>query len=77
MVIRVENHYQAIIKMLDTNDKLRIDQVHVETVIPAIGKKVLVVNGAYRSQQARLEEIHQETFSVDITLLTVRHSIDH
>jgi DNA/RNA-binding protein KIN17 len=58
--------------MLDTNDKIRIDQAHVETVIPAIGKKVLVVNGAYRGQQAILEDIHQDTFSVDITLLTVR-----
>jgi DNA/RNA-binding protein KIN17 len=58
--------------MLDTNDKIRIDQAHVETVIPAIGKKVLVVNGAYRGQQAILEDIHQNTYSVDITLLTVR-----
>lgn len=61
--------------MLDTNDKIRIDQVHVETVIPAIGKKVLIVNGAYRGQQAILEDIHQEKFSVDITLLTVSLNI--
>jgi DNA/RNA-binding protein KIN17 len=72
VVTRVENRYQAIMKMLETNDKIRIDQAHVETVIPAIGKKVLVVNGAYRGQQAILEAIHQDTFSVDITLLTVR-----
>ncbi|CAF3390589.1 unnamed protein product [Rotaria sp. Silwood1] len=70
IVTKVENRYQAIIKMIGTNDKIRIDQAHVETVIPAIGKKVLVVNGAYRGQQATLEEIHQDTFSVDITLLT-------
>ena len=57
--------------MLETNKKIRIDQVHVETVIPAIGKKVLVVNGAYRGQEAILEAIHQESFSVDVTLLTV------
>lgn len=24
--------------MIDTNDKIRIDQAHAETVIPAIGK---------------------------------------
>jgi hypothetical protein len=24
--------------MIDTNDKIRVDQAHVETVIPAIGK---------------------------------------
>lgn len=70
VVIQVENRYQAIVKMLNSHDKIRIDQSHAETVIPAIGKKVLVVNGAYRGQQAILEDIHQERFSVDITLLT-------
>ncbi|CAF0756284.1 unnamed protein product [Rotaria sp. Silwood1] len=69
IITKVENHYQAIIKMIDTNDKLRVDQAHVETVIPAIGKKVLIVNGAYRGQEATLEDIHQDTFSVDVTIL--------
>jgi DNA/RNA-binding protein KIN17 len=75
IVINVENRYHAIIKMLEINEKIRIDQAHVETVIPAIGRKVLVVNGAYRGQEATLEDIHQDTFSVDITLLTVRVEI--
>ncbi|UJR35723.1 hypothetical protein I4U23_028473 [Adineta vaga] len=70
VVTKVENRYQAVVKMFDTNDKIRVDQAHVETVIPAIGKKVLVVNGAYRGEEATLEEIHQDIFSVDITLLT-------
>ncbi|CAF1397828.1 unnamed protein product [Adineta ricciae] len=70
VVIKVENHYQAVIKMLETNMKIRVDQAHVETVIPAIGKRVLIVNGAYRGQEAMLEAIHQESFSVDVTLLT-------
>jgi hypothetical protein len=30
------------------------------------------VNGAYRGQEATLEDIHQDAFSVDVTLLTVR-----
>ncbi len=88
VVTKVEDRYQAVIKMVDTNDKIRVDQAHVETVIPAIGKlnifmnsrtnsirigkKVLIVNGAYRGQEATLEDIHQDSFSVDVTLLTVR-----
>jgi len=70
IITKVENRYQAIIKMIDTNDKIRVDQAHVETVIPAVGKKVLIVNGAYRGEEATLEDIHQDTFSVDVTLLT-------
>ncbi|CAF1529080.1 unnamed protein product [Rotaria magnacalcarata] len=34
--IEVQNRYRSIIKMTDTNDKIRIDQVHIETAIPAI-----------------------------------------
>ncbi|CAF2984623.1 unnamed protein product [Rotaria socialis] len=68
IITKVENRYQAIIKMIDTNDKIRIDQAHVETVIPAIGKKVLLVNGAYRGQEAILEDIHQDAFSIDVTI---------
>ncbi len=92
IITKVENRYQAVVKMLDTNDKIRVDQAHVETVIPAIGKfqiykkykkqflfigkKVLIVNGAYRDQEATLEDIHQDTFSVDVTLLTVRSELN-
>ncbi len=32
----------------------------------------MIVNGAYRGQEAILEDIHQDAFSVDVTLLTVR-----
>jgi len=70
ILTKVENRYQAVVKMLDTNDKIRVDQAHVETVIPAVGKKVLIVNGAYRGQEATLDDIHQDKFSVDVTLLT-------
>lgn len=38
VITKVEDRYQAVVKMLDTNDKIRVDQAHVETVIPAIGK---------------------------------------
>jgi hypothetical protein len=30
--------------MIDTNDKIRVDQAHVETVIPAIGKFEIFIN---------------------------------
>ena len=33
----VKDLYTAVVKMLDTGDKLKVDQEHLETVIPAIG----------------------------------------
>ena len=38
IITKVEDCYQAVVKMIDTNDKIRLDQAHVETVIPTIGK---------------------------------------
>ena len=38
IITKVEDRYQAVVKMIDTNDKIRLDQSHVETVIPSIGK---------------------------------------
>ena len=34
----VKDLYTATVRMIDPGDKLKIDQVHLETVIPAIGE---------------------------------------
>lgn len=39
-------------------------QRDLETVIPAIGRRMLIVNGAYRNTKAILIEIKEEKFSV-------------
>ncbi|XP_041346944.1 DNA/RNA-binding protein KIN17-like isoform X2 [Gigantopelta aegis] len=46
-VKEVQDLYAGLIKTIDEGVTLRVDQTHVETVIPAIGKPVLIVNGAY------------------------------
>ncbi|BFF98344.1 DNA/RNA-binding protein KIN17 [Drosophila madeirensis] len=61
--------YQAKIKFLDTGEKLKVDQAHLETVIPAMGKTVLVVNGAYRGAEAVLKKLDERKFSVSIEIL--------
>jgi len=40
--------------MNDSGDVLRLDQEHLETVIPGIGKPVLVLNGSFRGYEAKL-----------------------
>lgn len=64
----VEDVYGGIIKMLDSGDKIKVDQSHLETVIPATGKTVLIVNGAYRGQTATLESIHEKKFCCTVSL---------
>jgi len=42
-VIReVRDKYTAVILMIDTGEKVKLDQTHLETVLPAIGKYPVV-----------------------------------
>ncbi|XP_075560600.1 kin17 DNA and RNA binding protein [Dermacentor variabilis] len=64
----VQDRYVATVRMLDSNDVLRLDQSHLETVIPNIGRRVKVVNGAYRGQEATLLEVDQAGFCAKLRL---------
>ncbi|KAL6459838.1 hypothetical protein MHYP_G00315970 [Metynnis hypsauchen] len=68
-VIReVQDKYTAMVKMIDSGDKLKLDQSHLETVIPAPGKRVVIVNGQYRDAEAILEGIDEKNFSAILTI---------
>jgi len=60
--------FTGIISMLDTGDILQIDQQDLETVVPAIGKQVLILNGKGKGLRAKLINLHVETFSADLEL---------
>ncbi|NXH56100.1 KIN17 protein, partial [Rhabdornis inornatus] len=68
VVKEVVDKYTAVVEMIDSGDKLRLDQTHLETVIPAPGKKVMVLNGGYRGNEGILESIDEKRFSVTITI---------
>ena len=68
MIQDVKDLYSAVIKMIDSGDKLKVDQTHVETVIPGFGKSVKIVNGAYRGEEAILEAIDEKHFCCSVSL---------
>lgn len=35
----VQEQYTAVVRILDSGDKVKFDQAHLETVIPAIGER--------------------------------------
>uniref|UniRef100_A0A336LSL5 CSON002695 protein n=1 Tax=Culicoides sonorensis TaxID=179676 RepID=A0A336LSL5_CULSO len=67
-VLEVIDKYQAKIKLLETGEKLKVDQAHVETVIPNLGKHVKVVNGAYRGHLAILKALDEANYCVTIQI---------
>lgn len=68
VISEVKNKYAAVIKMIDSGHKLKLDQEHLETVIPAVGRAVKVVNGAYRNQTATLLGIDEKRFCAEIEI---------
>lgn len=68
LIVEVKNKYTAVVKLLEKGKKLKLDQEHLETVIPAIGQPILVVNGAYRGEKAILLGINERNFSADIEI---------
>lgn len=47
---------------------IRLDQEYLETVIPAIGKKILILWGKHKGTRAIVKKLHIEHYSVDVEL---------
>uniref|UniRef100_A0A1B6CFY9 DNA/RNA-binding protein Kin17 WH-like domain-containing protein n=1 Tax=Clastoptera arizonana TaxID=38151 RepID=A0A1B6CFY9_9HEMI len=62
VVIEVIDKYCAKVKMLDSEVKLKLDQNHLETVIPAVGRNVKILNGAYSGLVAELVDINPKKY---------------
>jgi DNA/RNA-binding protein KIN17 len=72
-VTQVEGRYVALVQMLDSGDVLRLDQDYLETVLPALGGTVKVLNGAYRGQTASLKAIDVDNYCATITISSGMH----
>lgn len=67
-VREVVDKYTAVVIMLNSNSKVKLDQEHLETVVPAVGRKVLIVNGKYRGETAELIKIDVDNFQGHLKL---------
>ncbi|XP_075156627.1 kin17 DNA and RNA binding protein [Haematobia irritans] len=68
VVQEVIEKYRAKVKFIETGEKVKVDQAHLETVIPAIDKSILVVNGAYRGSEAILKKLDEKNYCVTIEI---------
>lgn len=50
------------------NHVVKMDQEHLETVIPAIGKEVIVLWGKHKGKKGIVHKLHIESYSIDIEL---------
>ncbi|XP_056131931.1 DNA/RNA-binding protein KIN17 [Lampris incognitus] len=68
VIKEVRDKYTAVVRVISSGDKLKLDQSHLETVIPAPGKRVLILNGQYRQTEAMLDGIDEKNFCATLTL---------
>jgi len=68
VVKKVIDKYVGLVKILDSGDLLKVDQEQLETVIPAIGGKVRIVNGAYCGEEGTLRAVEMEKFSAKVEI---------
>ncbi|CAH2100659.1 unnamed protein product [Euphydryas editha] len=68
VVEKVVDKYAAHVKLTDESVKLKLDQNHVETVIPSPGRYVRFVNGAYRGQTGVLKSLNTDEYCCDVEI---------
>ncbi|CAM9867424.1 unnamed protein product [Scytosiphon promiscuus] len=65
---KVVERYVGEVKMLESGDRLRVDQDDLETVIPAVGGEVLVVNGRCRGERGTLLSLDTDAFAASVRI---------
>lgn len=68
IVEEIKSNFLGIVRIFDSNDLIKIDQDHLETVIPSEGKLVKIINGAYRGHEAILRKIHVDKFCATLEI---------
>jgi DNA/RNA-binding protein KIN17 len=68
VIVDIEKTFVGIVEMLDSGDRLKLDQDHLETVIPQVGRTVKVVNGPYAGSSAELLDVNFDKFCCKIKL---------
>ncbi|XP_061725484.1 DNA/RNA-binding protein KIN17 [Cydia pomonella] len=70
VIEKVIEKYGAQVKLVDDGTKIKLDQNHLETVIPSPGRSVLFVNGPHRGAKGVLKEIDTDHFCCIVEVTT-------
>lgn len=66
-ILSVEQ-YLAEIEMIDSRDILRVDQEELETVVPPVGKQVMILRGPHKGETGMLESLEKDKFGANISV---------
>jgi len=72
----VLDDFAALVVMTETGAKVKLDQDHMETVVPGEGREVVVLWGDHVGEVATLRSIDTDKFCASLRLVTGQHSGD-
>ena len=64
-----EDKMAAVIVLTSNGAKIRLDQSHLETVVPALGRTVLILRGELRGEQAILKDLDVDNFCAKLKVI--------
>jgi len=67
-IVEVIDDFVAVVVMNENGAKLKLDQDHLETVIPSVGREVTVLWGKYAGMDAALMNVDTKQFSAKLKL---------
>lgn len=73
-IVDVKERFTATVKMLNSGDKIRVDQTHLETVLPTFGKKVVILRGEHKGEIAVMKAVNVDKFCAEVEICTGKHS---
>ena len=65
-VREVIDDFAAVVVMNDTGAKVKLDQDHLETVVPQEGREVVILWGEFEGETAILRKIDTDSFSASV-----------
>jgi len=75
-VKEVIDDFAALVVTTETGAKVKLDQDHLETVVPGEGREVVVLWGEHGGEVATLRSIDTEKFSASLKLVTGQNAGD-
>lgn len=59
----------AVVALISSGTKLKLDQSHLETVIPAIGRTVLILCGPFQGKEATLKDLDVDRYCARLKVI--------
>ena len=66
IVEKLVDQYGAVIRVMDSGTRVKVDQQHLETVVPKEGLRVAVLKGIYRGRKATIAQIDTDKEKVSV-----------